>query len=97
MPRVRANGELATVAFVNTSIDRQDAVGVRQRGVPATVQMATWHHPEVLPVQIPVVHKGLNCVSNCRLWGPGRTATWIFGQKTVKNEASSGGTTVVVL
>ena len=52
MPRVRADGTLATLAIVNASIDRQDPVVVRLRGVPADVKTAVWHQPEVGPVEI---------------------------------------------
>ena len=52
MPRVRADGALVTLAVVNCSIDRQDPVVVRLRGVPADARTAVWHQPEVGPVEI---------------------------------------------
>ena len=46
MPRVRDDGTLVTLAIVNASIDRQDPVVVRLRGVSADVKVALWHQPE---------------------------------------------------
>lgn len=54
LPRVRADGSLATLALVNASIDRQDPVLVRLRGVPSGVRTAVWHQPEAAPVEIPL-------------------------------------------
>ena len=58
MPRVRDDGSLATVALVNASIDRQDPVSVRLRGVPAGVRAALWHEPEAAPVELAVERGG---------------------------------------
>jgi len=54
MPRVRDDGTLATVAVVNASIDRQDPVVVRLRGVPKTVRTAVWHRPEIESAEIDI-------------------------------------------
>ena len=58
MPRVKEDGTLVSVAFVNASIDRQDPVAVRLRGVPTNVQVAVWHQPEAEPVEIGLVRCG---------------------------------------
>ena len=52
MPRVRSDMTLATVAFVNASIDRQDPVAIRLRGVPANAKTAVWRQPEAEDVEI---------------------------------------------
>jgi len=57
-PRVREDGTLVTLALVNFSIDRQDSVSVRLRGVSAEVKTAVWHLPEAAPVEIPVERCG---------------------------------------
>jgi len=61
LPRVRDDGSLATLALVNASIDRQEPVGVRLRGVPPDTTVAVWHVPESEPVSIPIVREG-GCV-----------------------------------
>ena len=58
MPRVKEDGTLVSVAFVNASIDRQDPVALRLRGVPTNVQVAVWHQPEAEPVEIGLVRCG---------------------------------------
>ena len=58
MPRVKEDGTLVSVALVNASIDRQDPVAVRLRGVPTNVQVAVWHQPEAEPVEIGLVRCG---------------------------------------
>ena len=52
MPRVRADGTLATLALVNASIDRQDPVVVRLRGVPEDVKTVVWRQPEAADVEL---------------------------------------------
>ena len=54
MPRVRADGTLATLALVNASIDRQDPVDVRLRGVPPTAATALWHQPGADAVKVEI-------------------------------------------
>ena len=54
VPRVKEDGTLATLALVNASIDRQDPVVVRLRGVPADAKTAVWIQPEAAPVEIGV-------------------------------------------
>ena len=54
VPRVRKDGTLATLALVNASIDRQDPVFVRLRGVPSAATAAIWHQPEAQPVKLPI-------------------------------------------
>ena len=58
MPRVRGDRTLVTLALVNASIDRQEPVTVRLRGVPATVKTAVWHQPEAEPVAIAFERRG---------------------------------------
>ena len=60
MPRVRADWTLATVAIVNASIDRQEPVTVRLRGVLAEAKTAVWHQPEAEDVVIALVREGAN-------------------------------------
>jgi len=54
VPHVRDDGTLVTLAVVNASIDRQDPVFIRLRGVPADVKTAVWHQPESADVKIPL-------------------------------------------
>ena len=61
MPRVRADGTLATLAVVNASIDRQDPVVVRLRGVPVEAKTAVWQQPEAEPVEIGIGRRGTDC------------------------------------
>ena len=56
MPNVKPDGTLATLAVVNASIDRQEPVAVRLRGVPATAKKAVWRVPEG-PVQDVVLER----------------------------------------
>ena len=58
LPRVREDGTLVTLALVNASIDRQDPVAVRLRGVPEGATTAVWHQPETDPVELAVVCRG---------------------------------------
>ena len=58
MPRVRDDGSLATVAIVNASIDRQDPVTVRLRGVPSDAKTAIWRQPEAENLEIALVRDG---------------------------------------
>ncbi len=58
MPRVHDDWSLATVAIVNASIDRQEPVTVRLRGVPADAKAAVWHQPEADDVEIALVRDG---------------------------------------
>lgn len=58
MPRVRDDWTLATLAVVNTSIDRQDPVVVRLRGVPADAKTAVWRQPEADDVEIVLARDG---------------------------------------
>ena len=57
MPRVRDDGTLVTLALVNASIDRQDPVVVRLRGVPADVKVALWHQPEAACAEMTVARR----------------------------------------
>lgn len=57
LPRVREDGTLATVAVVNASIDRQDPVSVRLRGVPEGVRCAVWHAPEEKDMELPLARR----------------------------------------
>ena len=58
LPRVREDGTLVTLALVNASIDRQDPVTVRLRGVPADARTAVWHQPEAEPVAVGIARSG---------------------------------------
>ena len=58
MPRVKDDLTLVTVAFVNCSVDRQEPMGVRLRGVPADVKLAVWYAQEELPIRLPIVRDG---------------------------------------
>ena len=58
VPHVRPDGTLATLAVVNASIDRQEPVAVRLRGVPEGARSAKWHEPEKKPVEIPLTRVG---------------------------------------
>lgn len=58
MPRVCDDWTLATLAVVNTSIDRQDPVVVRLRGVPADAKTAVWRQPEADDVEIVLARDG---------------------------------------
>ncbi len=54
VPRARKDGTLATLALVNASIDRQEPVVVRLRGVPPAATAAIWHQPEAQPVKLAI-------------------------------------------
>ena len=58
MPCVRDDWTLTTVALVNASIDRQDPVTVRLRGVPADAKAAVWRQPEAEDAEIALVRDG---------------------------------------
>ena len=58
VPNVRKDGSLATVAFVNASIDRQEPMSIRLRGVPASVRSILWHAPEAEPVRLTFAREG---------------------------------------
>ena len=58
LPRVAEDGRLVTLALVNASIDRQEPVGVRLRGIAPSVRSAMWITPEAPPVELPLVHDG---------------------------------------
>ena len=79
MPRVRADWTLATVAIVNASIDRQEPVTVRLRGVPAEAKTAVWHQPEAEDVVIALVREG----ANVRVRLP-RIGAWACGYLSFK-------------
>ena len=54
LPRVRDDGTLVTLALVNMSIDRQESVSVRLRGVPSDRMTAVWRTPESEPLVLPL-------------------------------------------
>ena len=58
LPRVLDDGTLVTLALVNASIDRQDPVTVRLRGVPASATRAVWRRPEAEPLALDLVRAG---------------------------------------
>ena len=79
MPRVKDDLTLVSVALVNCSIDRQDPVGVRLRGVPEMAKVAVWHLPESDPVQLPLAREG----SIARVTIP-RIGAWECGYLTFR-------------
>ena len=79
MPRVKDDLTLVSVAFVNCSIDRQDPVGVRLRGVPEIAKSAGWHSPESDPVRLPLSRDG----SVARVTLP-RMGAWECGYLTFR-------------
>ena len=58
LPRVRDDGTLVTLALVNASIDRQEPVTVRLRGVPEDAKTAVWHRPETKSDELAVERRG---------------------------------------
>ncbi len=58
VPRVHPDGTFATVGIINASIDRQDPVGVRLRGVPEGHTVAYWYTPEAGRVPLALVRQG---------------------------------------
>ncbi len=57
-PRVRKDGSLASVVFVNTSIGRTPSVRMRLRGVPANATKAVWSMLDAEDVVLDVTHEG---------------------------------------
>ena len=62
MPRVRSDGTLATVAILNASIDLQDSVRVRLRGVPSAVTTGVWWALHEKPVTLQIERQGSDAV-----------------------------------
>ena len=62
MPRVTASGELRTLTVVNTTIDANDPVRFRLRGVPATCTQAVWRALDAQLVAVPVRRDGADAV-----------------------------------
>ena len=57
-PRVRKDGSLASVVFVNTSIGRTPSVRMRLRGVPANTTKAVWSMLDAEDVVLDVTRDG---------------------------------------
>ena len=57
-PRVRKDGTLASVVFVNTSIGRTPSVRMRLRGVPANATKAVWSMFDAEDVVLDVTREG---------------------------------------
>lgn len=57
LPRVHDDWTLATVVVIDASIDRQEPVTVRLRGVPPEAKMAVWHQPEIEDAEIALVRE----------------------------------------
>ena len=57
-PRVRKDGSLASVVFVNTTIGLLPSVRLRLRGVPADVKSASWAAFDEKEVLVPVLRRG---------------------------------------
>ncbi len=79
MPRMREDGTMATLALINTSIDRQDAVDVLLRYVDESAEFAIWHQPEHKPLSIPIKREG----ATVRLTLP-RIGAWECGYLSFK-------------
>ena len=57
-PRVRKDGTLASVVFVNTTIGLVPSVRLRLRGIPAEVKSASWVAFDEKEVAVPVLRRG---------------------------------------
>ena len=57
-PRVRKDGSLASVVFVNATIDRTSPVRLRLRGVPAGATKAIWSALDADDVSLPLSRSG---------------------------------------
>lgn len=57
-PRVRKDGTLASVVFVNTTIGTANSVRLRLRGVPADVKETIWSAFDEEDAMVPVVWRG---------------------------------------
>ena len=57
-PRVRKDGSLASVVFVNASIGETWPVRMRLRGVPADVKKAVWSSFDAQDVSLDVTRDG---------------------------------------
>ena len=62
-PRVRKDGSLASVVFVNTTIDKTVPVRLRLRGVAADATTATWSAFDERDVQVPLVREGADAIA----------------------------------
>ena len=61
-PRVRKDGSLASVVFVNTSIGRTPSVRMRLRGVPADATKAVWSMLDAEDVVLDVTRDGADAL-----------------------------------
>ena len=61
-PRVRKDGTLASVMFVNTSIGRTRPVQMRLRGVPKSAAKAVWSALDAEDVSLGIVREGNDAV-----------------------------------
>ena len=57
-PRVRKDGSLASVVFVNATIDKTSPVRLRLRGVPAGATKAIWSALDAADVSLPLSRSG---------------------------------------
>lgn len=62
-PRVRKDGSLVSVVFVNTTIDKTTPVRLRLRGVPAEITKATWSAFDEKDVQVLISREGSDAVA----------------------------------
>ena len=61
-PRVRRDGTLASVVFVNASIGELHRIRFRMRGVPAAFGAALWSALDENDVRLPVVRDGNDAI-----------------------------------
>ena len=65
-PRVRKDGSLASVVFINTSIGRTPSVRMRLRGVPANATKAVWSMFDAEDVVLDVTREGADTLVTLR-------------------------------
>jgi hypothetical protein len=52
IPRVTSDGQLRTVALINTRIDSQEQISIRLTGLPADVKSVMWREMKKKPVRV---------------------------------------------
>ena len=61
-PRVRKDGTLASVVFVNASIGELRRIRFRMRGVPTDFEAAIWSALDENDVRLPIVRDGNDAI-----------------------------------